>query len=81
VELHALISTGDFRTLNRWLDDPIVGAVTEYGRERNQPGDFLDHDAASASESDRAQYYGAAFECRRAHDSVIRAGRRSTASC
>ena len=26
----------DFRTLNRWLDDAIAGAVTEYGRERNE---------------------------------------------
>ena len=30
------ISTEDFRTLNRCIDDAIAGAVTEYGRERNQ---------------------------------------------
>jgi len=36
VELDAPISTDDFRTLNRCLDDAIAGAVTEYGRERNQ---------------------------------------------
>lgn len=36
VELNAPISTDDFRTLNRCLDDAIAGAVTEYGRERNQ---------------------------------------------
>lgn len=30
------IRTDDFRTLNRCLDDAIAGAVTEYGRERNQ---------------------------------------------
>lgn len=36
VELKAHISTEDFRTLNRCLDDAIAGAVTEYGRERNQ---------------------------------------------
>jgi hypothetical protein len=36
VEMNAPISTGDFRTLNRCLDDAIAGAVTEYGRERNQ---------------------------------------------
>jgi signal transduction histidine kinase len=36
VELNAPISTEDFRTLNRCLDDAIAGAVTEYGRERNQ---------------------------------------------
>ena len=35
-ELNAPISTDDFRTLNRCLDDAIAGAVTEYGRERNQ---------------------------------------------
>ena len=30
------ISTADFRTLNRCLDDAIAGAVTTYGREREQ---------------------------------------------
>jgi len=35
VELDTSISTDDFRTLNRCLDDAIAGAVTEYGRERN----------------------------------------------
>ncbi len=35
-EMNAPISTDDFRTLNRCLDDAIAGAVTEYGRERNQ---------------------------------------------
>jgi hypothetical protein len=34
VEKDASISAGDFRTLNRCLDDAIAGAVTEYGRER-----------------------------------------------
>lgn len=34
VEREASISTDDFRTLNRCLDDAIAGAVTEYGRER-----------------------------------------------
>jgi signal transduction histidine kinase len=32
----AAISTEDFRTLNRCLDDAIAGAVTEYGRGRNR---------------------------------------------
>lgn len=32
VELSAPISTDDFRTLNRCLDDAIAGAVTEYTR-------------------------------------------------
>ena len=36
VQLNAPISTEDFRTLNSCLDDAIAGAVTQYGRERNQ---------------------------------------------
>jgi signal transduction histidine kinase len=36
VETNAPISTEDFRVLNRCLDEAIAGAVTEYGRERNQ---------------------------------------------
>jgi signal transduction histidine kinase len=36
VETDAPISTDDFRTLNRCLDDAIAGAVTEFGRGRNQ---------------------------------------------
>jgi AcrR family transcriptional regulator len=36
VERQATISTDDFRTLNRCLDDAIAGAVTEYGRAREQ---------------------------------------------
>jgi signal transduction histidine kinase len=35
-EMNAPISTDDFRTLNRCLDDAIAGAVTEFGREQNQ---------------------------------------------
>jgi hypothetical protein len=37
-ERHAPISTDDFRTLNRCLDDAIAGAVTEYGRECDHAG-------------------------------------------
>jgi signal transduction histidine kinase len=48
VELNAPISTDDFRTLNRCLDDAIAGAVTEYGRERNQSA--IDGESARASE-------------------------------
>jgi signal transduction histidine kinase len=48
VELNAPISTDDFRTLNRCLDDAIAGAVTEYGRERNQSS--IDGESARASE-------------------------------
>jgi hypothetical protein len=35
VELNAPISTDDFRTLNRCLDDAIAGAVTEYARAQD----------------------------------------------
>jgi len=48
VELNAPISTDDFRMLNRCLDDAIAGAVTEYGRERNQSG--IDGESARGSE-------------------------------
>jgi len=48
VEMDAPISTEDFRTLNRCLDDAIAGAVTEYGRERNQSG--IDGESARGSE-------------------------------
>src|ERR1700732_4604254 len=36
LETNAPIGTDDFRMLNRCLDDAIAGAVTEYGRARNQ---------------------------------------------
>jgi signal transduction histidine kinase len=36
LELNAPISTDDFRTLNRCLDDAIAGAVTQYMRERDE---------------------------------------------
>ena len=36
LERGAPISTDDFRTLNRSLDDAIAGAVTEYGRGSNE---------------------------------------------
>jgi signal transduction histidine kinase len=48
VELNAPISTTDFRTLNRCLDDAIAGAVTEYGRGHNQSG--IDRESARGSE-------------------------------
>src|SRR6185503_1675960 len=35
-ETNAAISVADFRMLNRCLDDAIAGAVTEYGRQRDQ---------------------------------------------
>ena len=48
VELNAPISTEDFRTLNGCLDDAIAGAVTEYGRGRNQSA--LDGETARGNE-------------------------------
>jgi len=53
VELNAPISTDDFRTLNRCLDDAIAGAVTEYGRERNQSGS----DGESARGGERLGFF------------------------
>ena len=48
VEMDAPISTSDFRTLNRCLDDAIAGAVTEFGRGRNQS--TLDGESARGTE-------------------------------
>jgi hypothetical protein len=48
MELNAPISTDDFRTLNRCLDDAIAGAVTEFGRGRTQS--TLDGESARGSE-------------------------------
>jgi signal transduction histidine kinase len=53
VELNAPISTDDFRTLNRCLDDAIAGAGTEYGRARTQSG----IDGESARGSERLGYF------------------------
>jgi signal transduction histidine kinase len=48
VEKNAPISTDDFRTLNRCLDDAIAGAVTQFGREQNQS--TLDGETARGSQ-------------------------------
>jgi signal transduction histidine kinase len=48
MEMNAPISTHDFRILNRCLDDAIAGAVTEFGRGRNQS--TLNDEAARGSE-------------------------------
>ena len=48
VEMNAPISTEDFRMLNRCLDDAIAGAVTEYGRARDQS--TLDREVARGGE-------------------------------
>jgi hypothetical protein len=55
VELDAPISTDDFRMLNRCLDDAIAGAVTEYGRERDQSN--LDGEGAAARTSERLGFF------------------------
>jgi signal transduction histidine kinase len=52
VEMSAPISTDDFRTLNRCLDDAIASAVTQFGREQNQPA----LDGETARESERAGF-------------------------
>ena len=43
VELAAPISTDDFRTLNRCLDDAIAGAVTQFAREQDVTRDGESH--------------------------------------
>ena len=48
VEMNAPISTGDFRTLNRCLDDAIAGAVSEYGREQHRSD--IDEESARGNE-------------------------------
>jgi signal transduction histidine kinase len=48
MEVDAPISTQDFRTLNQCLDDAIAGAVTEFGRGRNQS--TIDGEAARGTE-------------------------------
>jgi signal transduction histidine kinase len=48
MEMNAPISAADFSTLNLCLDDAIAGAVTEYGRERDQS--TVDLAAARGSE-------------------------------
>jgi signal transduction histidine kinase len=61
------ISTEDFRTLNRCLDEAIAGAVTEYDRARDQS--TLDH--AEARSSERLGFF--AHELRNTISSAIMA--------
>src|SRR5687768_4648611 len=49
VETDAPISTEDFRTLNRCLDDAIAGAVTIYGRESEQRASAKQHEETGRS--------------------------------
>src|SRR5688500_2742741 len=53
LEQKAPIGTEDFRTLNRCLDDAIAGAVTEFGRGRNQST----LDGADARGNERLGYF------------------------
>ena len=53
LEQSSPISTDDFRTLNRCLDDAIAGAVTEFGRGRNQSS----IDGATARENERLGFF------------------------
>src|SRR6476469_6866792 len=48
VELHAPVSTEDFRMLNRCLDEAIAGAVTQFTRERHQSE--MDEESARGGE-------------------------------
>jgi len=52
IETDAPISVGDFRVLNRCLDDAIASAVTEYGRERT----LLGADVSAPSERERVGF-------------------------
>src|SRR4029078_6783179 len=53
VEANAPISTDDFRTLNRCLDEAIAGAVTQYARERHQS----DRQGVTGQESERLGFF------------------------
>jgi len=53
IEQNAPINTEEFRTLNRCLDDAIAGAVTEFGRGRNQST----LDGAEARGSERLGFF------------------------
>ena len=55
VETEAPISTEDFRTLNRCLDDAIAGAVTTYGRE-SQERASMEHKEATARSNERVSF-------------------------
>jgi signal transduction histidine kinase len=53
VETSALIGTDDFRMLNGCLDSAIAGAVTQFGRERNQSS----AEGGAARESERLGFF------------------------
>jgi hypothetical protein len=56
VELKASISTDDFRTMNRCLDDAIAGAVTQYAQEQDISRDGESHLIRHLLESASAGY-------------------------
>jgi len=53
VETHAPISTEDFGRLNSCLDSAIAGAVTQYGRERDQAS----RDGETTRDSERLGFF------------------------
>jgi len=53
VETNAPISTDDFRMLNGCLDTAIAGAVTQFGRERNQSS----ADGGASRENERLGFF------------------------
>jgi signal transduction histidine kinase len=53
METNAPIKTDDFRILNGCLDDAIAGAVTQFGRDRQQ----ADSDGSSARETERLGFF------------------------
>ena len=53
MEMGAPIGTDDFRLLNACLDDAMAGAVTQYGRERQQST----IDGESARENERLGFF------------------------
>ena len=53
MEMGAPIGTDDFRLLNSCLDDAMAGAVTQYGRERQQST----IDGESARETERLGFF------------------------
>ncbi len=58
MEVNAPISTDDFRTLNRCLDDAIAGAVTEYARERDVERDEARDEARDEEPAEGSGHLG-----------------------
>jgi hypothetical protein len=73
VERKATISTDDFRTLNRCLDDAIAGAVTEYGRGRDRSNE-RDHKGEGAQPDALARDLLKAIQISKVAFDAIRSG-------